>query len=292
MLKTYLETSKQSIEQWLSTVLHSPIPEYKRLYEAMNYSLLQGGKRIRPILTKAVLDAMKVDASLYKEFLCALECIHTYSLIHDDLPAMDNDDYRRDNLTNHKVYGDGMAILAGDGLLTYAFQLCSENTTASAEQKIKAIQCLATAAGPEGMVGGQAFDLLSEGKHIPLEELKILHSGKTGALFNAAIELGLILSNADQAKYAAYMTYANCLGLLFQITDDILDVTGTIEELGKTPGSDIRQDKSTYVSLLGLDEARNEAHAVAQKAHAALATIEDDTHILSAIIDYLMDRTH
>ena len=292
MLKTYLETSKQSIEQWLSTVLHSPIPEYKRLYEAMNYSLLQGGKRIRPILTKAVLDAMKVDASLYKEFLCALECIHTYSLIHDDLPAMDNDDYRRGNLTNHKVYGDGMAILAGDGLLTYAFQLCSENTTASAEQKIKAIQCLATAAGPEGMVGGQAFDLLSEGKHIPLEELKVLHSGKTGALFNAAIELGLILSNADQAKYAVYMTYANCLGLLFQITDDILDVTGTIEELGKTPGSDIRQDKSTYVSLLGLDEARNEAHAVAQKAHAALATIEDDTHILSGIIDYLMDRTH
>ena len=292
MLKTYLETSKQSIEQWLSAVLHSPIPEYKRLYEAMNYSLLQGGKRIRPILTKAVLEAMKVDASLYKEFLCALECIHTYSLIHDDLPAMDNDDYRRGSLTNHKVYGDGMAILAGDGLLTYAFQLCSENTTASAEQKIKAIQCLATAAGPEGMVGGQAFDLLSEGKHIPLEELKILHSGKTGALFNAAIELGLILSNADQAKYAAYMTYANCLGLLFQITDDILDVTGTIEELGKTPGSDIRQDKSTYVSLLGLDEARNEAHAVAQKAHAALATIEDDTHILSAIIDYLMDRTH
>ena len=292
MLKTYLETSKQSIEQWLSTVLNSPIPEYKRLYEAMNYSLLQGGKRIRPILTKAVLEAMKVDASLYKEFLCALECIHTYSLIHDDLPAMDNDDYRRGSLTNHKVYGDGMAILAGDGLLTYAFQLCSENTTASAEQKIKAIQCLATAAGPEGMVGGQAFDLLSEGKHIPLEELKILHSGKTGALFNAAIELGLILSNADQAKYAAYMTYANCLGLLFQITDDILDATGTIEELGKTPGSDIRQDKSTYVSLLGLDEARNEAHAVAQKAHAALATIEDDTHILSAIIDYLMDRTH
>ena len=292
MLKTYLETSKQSIEHWLSAVLHSPIPEYKRLYEAMNYSLLQGGKRIRPILTKAVLDAMKVDASLYKEFLCALECIHTYSLIHDDLPAMDNDDYRRGNLTNHKVYGDGMAILAGDGLLTYAFQLCTENTTASAEQKIKAIQCLATAAGPEGMVGGQAFDLLSEGKHIPLEELKVLHSGKTGALFNAAIELGLILSNADQAKYTAYMTYANCLGLLFQITDDILDVTGTIEELGKTPGSDIRQDKSTYVSLLGLDEARNEAHIVAQKAHAALAAIEDDTHILSAIIDYLMDRTH
>lgn len=292
MFKDYLGSSKQHIEQWLGEVLSSPNQEFKPLYESMSYSLMQGGKRIRPILSKAVLEMLHKDPADYKEFLCAMECIHTYSLVHDDLPAMDNDDYRRGNLTNHKVYGDGMAILAGDGLLTYAFQLCSENTTASAEQKIKAIQCLATAAGPEGMVGGQSFDLLSEGKHIPLEELKVLHSGKTGALFNAAIELGLILSNADQAKYAAYMTYANCLGLLFQITDDILDVTGTIEELGKTPGSDIRQDKSTYVSLLGLDEARNEAHVVAQKAHAALATIEDDTHILSAIIDYLLDRTH
>ena len=292
MFKDYLGSSKQHIEQWLGEVLSSPNQEFKPLYESMSYSLMQGGKRIRPILSKAVLEMLHKDPADYKEFLCAMECIHTYSLVHDDLPAMDNDDYRRGNLTNHKVYGDGMAILAGDGLLTYAFQLCSENTTASAEQKIKAIQCLATAAGPEGMVGGQAFDLLSEGKHIPLEELKVLHSGKTGALFNAAIELGLILSNADQAKYTAYMTYANCLGLLFQITDDILDVTGTIEELGKTPGSDIRQDKSTYVSLLGLDEARNEAHIVAQKAHAALATIDDDTHILSAIIDYLLDRTH
>ena len=292
MFKDYLASSKQNIEQWLGEVLNSPNQEFEQLYESMNYSLMQGGKRIRPILTKVVLEMLYKEPADYKEFLCAMECIHTYSLVHDDLPAMDNDDYRRGNLTNHKVYGDGMAILAGDGLLTYAFQLCSENTTASADQKIKAIQCLATAAGPEGMVGGQAFDLLSEGKHIPLEELKVLHSGKTGALFNAAIELGLILSNADQAKYAAYMTYANCLGLLFQITDDILDVTGTIEELGKTPGSDIRQDKSTYVSLLGLDEARNEAHVVAQKAHAALATIDDDTHILSAIIDYLLDRTH
>ena len=264
-----------------------------RLVESILYSVHAGGKRIRPLLLLELLEAFHAPIlEAHFQVAAALEMIHTGSLIHDDLPAMDNDDYRRGNLTNHKVYGDGMAILAGDGLLTYAFQLCTENTTASAEQKIKAIQCLATAAGPEGMVGGQAFDLLSEGKHIPLEELKVLHSGKTGALFNAAIELGLILSNADQAKYAAYMTYANCLGLLFQITDDILDVTGTIEELGKTPGSDIRQDKSTYVSLLGLDEARNEAHIVAQKAHAALATIEDDTHILSAIIDYLMDRTH
>ena len=292
MFKDYLASSKQTIEQWLSQVLTSPNQEFKPLYESMNYSLMQGGKRIRPILSKAVLEMLHKNPADYKEFLCAMECIHTYSLVHDDLPGMDNDDYRRGNLTNHKVYGEGMAILAGDGLLTYAFQLMTENKTATPQQKIDAIQCVAAAAGPEGMVGGQAFDMLSEDNHISLEELKVLHSGKTGALFNAAIELGLILSNADRAKYAAYMTYANCLGLLFQITDDILDVTGTIEELGKTPGSDIRQDKSTYVSLLGLEQARKEAQAVAQKAHSALATIEDNTHILSAIIDYLMDRTH
>lgn len=292
MLKTYLETSKQSIEHWLSAVLNSPIPEYKRLYESMNYSLLQGGKRIRPILTKAVLDAMKVDASLYKEFLCALECIHTYSLIHDDLPAMDNDDYRRGNLTNHKVYGEGMAILAGDGLLTYAFQLMTANETATAQEKLDAIKCVATAAGPEGMVGGQAFDMLSEDKHIPLEELKVLHSGKTGALFNASVELGLILGNADTTTRKALMEYANCLGLLFQITDDILDVTGTIEELGKTPGSDIRQHKSTYVSLLGLEEAKNQASLVGKQAHNALNSVSYDTSILSALIDYLLERTN
>ena len=280
MFKDYLASSKQHIEQWLGEVLTSPNREFKPLYESMNYSLMQGGKRIRPILSKAVLEMLHKDPADYKEFLCAMECIHTYSLVHDDLPAMDNDDYRRGNLTNHKVYGEGMAILAGDGLLTYAFQLMT------------AIQCVATAAGPEGMVGGQAFDMLSEDKHIPLEELKVLHRGKTGALFNASVELGLILGNADTATRTALMEYANCLGLLFQITDDILDVTGTIEELGKTPGSDIRQHKSTYVSLLGLDEAKNQASLVGKQAHDALNSVSYDTSILAALIDYLLERTN
>lgn len=292
MLKEYLKTSKHSIEQWLSQLLQSPLGEYDPLYESMKYSLLLGGKRIRPILTKAVLESLEKNADPYKEFLCALECIHTYSLIHDDLPAMDNDDYRRGKLTNHKVYGEGMAILAGDGLLTYAFQLCSANESATADQRIKAIQSLARAAGPEGMVGGQAFDLLSEDKHIPLEELKVLHNGKTGALFNTSVELGLILGDADEQLYKAYMAYAHNLGLLFQITDDILDVTGTIEELGKTPGSDIRQHKSTYVSLLGLDGAKEEAQKVADAAHNALHEVHTDTTILAALVDYLMARTN
>ena len=292
MFKEYLAASKQNIEQWLDEVLTSPNQEFKPLYESMNYSLMQGGKRIRPILSKAVLEMLHKDPADYKEFLCAMECIHTYSLVHDDLPAMDNDDYRRGNLTNHKVYGEGLAILAGDGLLTYAFQLMTANNKASAQDKLDAIQCVAIAAGPEGMVGGQAFDMLSEDKHIPLEELKVLHRGKTGALFNASVELGLILGNADTVTRTALMEYANCLGLLFQITDDILDVTGTIEELGKTPGSDIRQHKSTYVSLLGLEGAKEQASSVGKQAHNALNSVSYDTSILAALIDYLLKRTN
>lgn len=292
MFKEYLAASKQNIEQWLDEVLTSPNQEFKPLYESMNYSLMQGGKRIRPILSKAVLEMLHKDPADYKEFLCAMECIHTYSLVHDDLPAMDNDDYRRGNLTNHKVYGEGLAILAGDGLLTYAFQLMTANNKASAQDKLDAIQCVAIASGPEGMVGGQAFDMLSEDKHIPLEELKVLHRGKTGALFNASVELGLILGNADTVTRTALMEYANCLGLLFQITDDILDVTGTIEELGKTPGSDIRQHKSTYVSLLGLEGAKEQASSVGKQAHEALNSVSYDTSILAALIDYLLKRTN
>ena len=292
MFKEYLAASKQNIEQWLDEVLTSPNQEFKPLYESMNYSLMQGGKRIRPILSKAVLEMLHKDPADYKEFLCAMECIHTYSLVHDDLPAMDNDDYRRGNLTNHKVYGEGLAILAGDGLLTYAFQLMTANNKASAQDKLDAIQCVAIAAGPEGMVGGQAFDMLSEDKHIPLEELKVLHRGKTGALFNASVELGLILGNADTVTRTALMEYANCLGLLFQITDDILDVTGTIEELGKTPGSDIRQHKSTYVSLLGLEGAKEQASSVGEQAHEALNSVSDDTSILAALFNYLLKRTN
>ena len=292
MFKEYLAASKQNIEQWLGEVLTSPNQEFKPLYESMNYSLMQGGKRIRPILSKAVLEMLHKDPADYKEFLCAMECIHTYSLVHDDLPAMDNDDYRRGNLTNHKVYGEGLAILAGDGLLTYAFQLMTANNKASAQDKLDAIQCVAIAAGPEGMVGGQAFDMLSEDKHISLEELKVLHRGKTGALFNASVELGLILGNADTITRTALMEYANCLGLLFQITDDILDVTGTIEELGKTPGSDVRQHKSTYVSLLGLEGAKEQASSLGKQAHDALNSVSYDTSILAALINYLLKRTN
>lgn len=288
----YLDGHKKLVESWLSGALQAPNVEYAPLYEAMNYSLLLGGKRIRPSLTMTVLEAFGLAPETYKEILCAMECIHTYSLIHDDLPAMDNDDFRRGKPTNHKVYGEGMAILAGDGLLTAAFQLVASNKDAKAEDLIRIISTMATCAGPEGMVGGQAFDLLSEGKHIPLEELKVLHRGKTGALFSASVEIGLILAGVGPQVHKDFMDYADKLGLLFQITDDILDVVGTVEVLGKTPGSDLRQDKSTYVSLLGLEGAKAEAAAVAKAAKVAITGHDAHTEALEAIVDYLMTRTY
>lgn len=291
MLKEYLQQSKADIENYLSSVLTSPNAEYAKLYESMNYSLLMGGKRIRPIITKAVIESLGGAWDAYKDVVCAIELIHTYSLIHDDLPAMDNDDYRRGKLTNHRVYGDGMAVLAGDGLLTYAFELVSHHKELSPTQVVQIIRCLAKGAGPSGMVGGQAFDLQSEGKFLPLEELVVLHKGKTGALFSAAVEIGLIVMNAPNSVRDAYLRYADHLGLLFQITDDILDVVGTQEELGKTPGSDERQHKATYVSILGLDTAKERAQEVANLALTALHDSNQTSPVLEGLVQYLMERT-
>ena len=263
------------------------------LTKSIQYSIQSGGKRIRPLFLLETLKAFGMTISeAHFRVAAAVELIHTSSLIHDDLPAMDNDDYRRGNLTNHKVFGEGLAILAGDGLLSYAFQLATMNEAATPKQMKRALYVLAKASGPEGMVGGQAFDLLSEGKHTPLEALRVLHSGKTGALFNASVELGLILGDADEDTYRSYMTYSHGLGLLFQITDDILDVTGTIEALGKTPGRDERQDKSTYVSLLGLAGAQKEAIRVAEEAKAALKETTHSTEILESLITYLIERNN
>lgn len=291
MLRDFLQDEKKRVESFLKELLVSPNQEYKTLYESMNYSLLMGGKRIRPILTAAVLNALGKDPEPFRPVITAIELIHTYSLIHDDLPAMDDDEYRRGSYTNHVVFGDGMAILAGDGLLTQAFQLMCSDSAASAEQKVACIQVLSEAAGPAGMVGGQAFDLQSEGKDIGLEELKVLHRGKTGALFKASVAIGLILADADAKTQAAYLAYADQLGLLFQITDDILDVTGTVEELGKAPGSDEKQHKATYVSLLSLPEARQCADEAAGEARQALAGAAGDHGILLELVDYLVSRS-
>ena len=224
--------------------------------DAMKYSLLAGGKRLRPILLMATADALGANGYDYLPAACALEMIHTYSLIHDDLPCMDNDDYRRGRLTNHKVFGEAMALLAGDGLLTLAFEVMAEQRNVKPSTLVEVIHETAMCAGNFGMVGGQALDLEAEGKKISAKELKTLHEGKTGALFIAAIRGGARLAGATDEQLLALTHFAELVGLAFQIEDDILDVTGTQEELGKPTGSDDKNDKSTYVTLYGLEKAR------------------------------------
>ena len=226
------------------------------LIEAMKYSLMSGGKRLRPILLMAAADAVNGTGSKFVTTASAIEMIHTYSLIHDDLPAMDNDDYRRGKLTNHKVFGEAMAILAGDALLTMAFEVMLNQRGVSHAAILFVVSEMSKAAGAAGMVGGQAIDLLSVGKKIDLETLRTMHIGKTGGLFKAAIRSGAILAGADNEQLTALTKYAESFGLAFQITDDILDVIGDEKTIGKPIGSDERNNKSTYVTLTSLDEAK------------------------------------
>lgn len=261
-----------------------------RLAESMKYSLMAGGKRLRPILLMAAADAAGGHGDDYLASACALEMIHTYSLIHDDLPAMDNDDYRRGRLTNHKVYGAGLATLAGDALLTLAFEVLLRQKGVSPETLVRVVREISTAAGPEGMVGGQALDLESEGKRIDKDTLRRMHMAKTGALFRAAVRSGAILAGADDAKLAALTEYAEAFGLAFQITDDILDVTGDEAAIGKPVGSDERNHKSTYVTLTSLDEAKRLAREAVDRAHQALAPLGEKAAFLDELAEYLITR--
>lgn len=262
------------------------------LCESMKYSLTAGGKRLRPILVMAAADAIGAKGTDFIHIACAIEMIHTYSLIHDDLPAMDNDDYRRGKLTNHKVYGDGMAILAGDALLTQAFEVMLRQDNLPADVLLKVVREMSIGAGPNGMVGGQAIDLEAEGKQksLSLEELKKMHAGKTGALFRAAIRSGAIVAGASEEELAALTTYADCFGLAFQITDDILDVIGDEAVIGKPVGSDERNDKSTYVSLTSLDEAKKLAADTVAEAVDALEMFGDKATFLRELVEYLLKR--
>ena len=264
-------------------------PLDETLTESMEYSLMAGGKRLRPILLMAAADAAGAKGEDFLASACAIEMIHTYSLIHDDLPAMDNDDYRRGKLTNHKIYGAGIATLAGDALLTLAFEVMTREDV-SPEIKLAVIQEMSAAAGPQGMVGGQAVDLESEGKRIPLEKLREMHLGKTGALFKAAIRSGAILAKADEKTLAALTDYALAFGLAFQITDDILDVVGDEATIGKPVGSDERNNKSTYVTLTSLEEARRLAREAVDDGLKAIAPLGDKAKFLGALLEYLISR--
>lgn len=228
--------------------------QYGKIYEAMNYSLMAGGKRIRPVLTLETCRMCGGDVEAALPFACAVEMIHTYSLIHDDLPCMDDDDLRRGKPTNHKVYGEATAVLAGDALLTAAFEMMAEyRGTLDAERVLAAMDCLSHAAGAAGMIGGQILDMEGEERPLSLEELKLMQSLKTGALISAAAEMGCIVAGGSQAQREAVRTYAQCIGRAFQVRDDMLDVTSTDEVLGKPIGSDAENGKTTFVTALGLD---------------------------------------
>ncbi len=262
----------------------------ENLSRAMEYSLMAGGKRLRPILLMAAADTINGDGEKFITAADALEMIHTYSLIHDDLPAMDNDDLRRGKPTNHKVFGEATAILAGDALLTLAFEVVLRQKDVAPEILLRVLKEISTAAGASGMVGGQAIDLRSEGIQIDFETLKLMHSGKTGALFKAAIRSGAILAQASEKNLEDLTRYAENFGLAFQITDDILDVTGDEKILGKPTGSDEKNLKSTYVSLTSLDAAKNFAQAAVDKALDALKNFGDEANFLRELVKYLIAR--
>ena len=290
MDKTQWNERIKLIEAALLKELGAETALVPRLAESMEYSLMAGGKRLRPILVMAAADAVGARGTDFVQAACGIEMIHTYSLIHDDLPAMDNDDYRRGKLTNHKVFGEALAILAGDALLTQAFEVILRQQGVSAEVLVQVLKEMSIAAGPNGMVGGQAIDMLSEGKRISMEELRKMHMGKTGALFRAAIRSGAILGGASEAKLAALTTYADCFGLAFQITDDILDVVGDEAVIGKPVGSDERNEKSTYVTLTSLEEAKKLAADTVQQALDALEVFGDEAKFLRDLVKMLLER--
>lgn len=291
-LSAYLATRQTEVETALERSLTVTYPE--TIYEAMRYSLLAGGKRLRPILCLATCELTGGTIEMAMPTACALEMIHTMSLIHDDLPAMDNDDYRRGKLTNHKVYGEDIAILAGDGLLAYAFEYVAANTeNVPAVRVLQVIARLGHTVGATGLVGGQVVDLESEGKSdVSVETLHFIHTHKTGALLEACVVCGAILAGAPQADLQKLSRYAQNIGLAFQIVDDILDITKTQEELGKTAGKDLQAQKATYPSIWGIEESQRQAQKLIEEAKAELASFGDKAIPLIAIADFITTRSH
>ncbi|QZZ23112.1 polyprenyl synthetase family protein [Leptothermofonsia sichuanensis E412] len=291
-LLAYLAERQPLVETALDRSIQVIYPE--TIYEAMRYSLMAGGKRLRPILCLATCELAGGTVEMAMPTACALEMIHTMSLIHDDLPAMDNDDYRRGKLTNHKVFGEDIAILAGDGLLAYAFEhVAVETPNVPADRLLRIVAILGRAVGAAGLVGGQVVDLESEGKpDVSLETLTFIHNHKTAALLEASVISGAILAGAPECDVQHLSRYAKNIGLAFQIVDDILDITATQEELGKTAGKDLQAQKVTYPSIWGLEESRRQAQALIQDAKAELAEFGESALPLLAIADFIVARTH
>jgi geranylgeranyl diphosphate synthase type II len=291
-LSVYLKEKQQLVEAALDRSITVVYPE--KIYEAMRYSLLAGGKRLRPILCLATCEMTGGNIDMAMPTACALEMIHTMSLIHDDLPAMDNDDYRRGKLTNHKVYGDDVAILAGDGLLAYAFEYVAANTQeVPASQVLQVIARLGRAVGAAGLVGGQIVDLEMEGKtDVSVETLNFIHNHKTAALLAASVVCGGILSGASTDDLQRLERYSQNIGLAFQIVDDILDITATQEQLGKTAGKDQKAQKVTYPSLWGLEESKKQAQLLVESACGELEPFGEQANPLVALAYFITSRNN
>ncbi len=292
-LKIYLSERKQLVEAALENCLPVSGGLEKKVLEAARYSLFAGGKRLRPILCIAAAEVVGGSIGEILPVACALEMIHTYSLIHDDLPAMDNDDFRRGKPTNHKVFGEAMAVLAGDALLTEAFDFVSRVRTdknITAEKLLSAVAILVRGAGYRGMVGGQVIDLESENRTVDIATVEYMHIHKTGALLSASLEIGALLGGGSDDQVSAFKRYGHHLGLAFQITDDLLDVEGDAREMGKKPGSDVAKDKKTYPALLGLTGSREAAREHVEAALQALDAFDEGAEPLRAIARYLLVR--
>jgi geranylgeranyl diphosphate synthase, type II len=291
-LKAYLKSRQKLIDRALDQYLPKENVRPATIHRAMRYSLFAGGKRLRPILCLAAAEACggKVDNAL--PLACAMECIHTYSLVHDDLPSMDNDDFRRGRPTCHKVFGNGIAVLAGDALLTIAFEIVSRAKPPHRYGPFTLLREVAVAAGSRKLIAGQVADLEAEGKKVSLADLRYIHQNKTAAILTASVCLGAMSANATVKELSAITKFGHALGLAFQVIDDILDVTQTSEKLGKSAGKDIAAQKATYPSLTGLEKSRIEARRLTKQAHDALKIFGKLAATLHALANYLLEREY
>jgi farnesyl diphosphate synthase len=283
---------QQRVDKQLNKYINNTLPISPLLNEAMVYGALLGGKRVRPFLVYAVGEMLGGSLQSLDPLAASVECIHAYSLIHDDLPAMDDDDLRRGQMTCHKKFDEATAILAGDALQTLAFDIISmPNKAITAQTQLKMVNCLAKAAGDHGMCAGQALDLVAENKSVNLATLQKIHRAKTGALIKVAIQLAAMTKSDLHADHFQLLnTFADAIGLAFQVQDDILDVIGDTQTLGKPQGSDLALHKSTYPALLGLEEAQNKAQALCHEAQLALSQLPYNTELLSKFAEYIIAR--
>jgi len=292
-LEAYLRSRQKQIDCALDRYLPKTKVKPPTLHKAMRYSLFAGAKRLRPILCLAAAEACRGKISNALPLACALECIHTYSLVHDDLPSMDNDDYRRGRPTCHKVFGDGIAVLAGDALLTIAFEIVSMAKPARHYGMSTLLREIAVAAGSQRLIAGQVADLEAEGRDVKRDQLRFIHENKTAAILKSSVRLGAMSANVDAKKLRAITQFGRGLGLAFQVIDDILDVTQTSEILGKSAGKDIAARKATYPAVIGLEKSRAEARRLTRQAHLALSVFRSgEAEPLHALANYLLEREY